>query len=185
MYPQWMQLAKVPTYISMCIRSNKPLVLYTEVVKTTFDCLPMMQNLHRSSMQCLIPSRTHLLCRTRRPRSLMCPRLMCQSLIVFSFYVIMEASPITTLPITLYKFIVRSVLRTVIEPLLIFRAPSVLEDLYSWPSKTLNERRFFLRSETYLMFLMFASVCQTSSCENCLFQLSCMHHHYLSWLCLL
>ena len=40
-------MTKVPTFA--CIRSNKPLILCTEVVKTTIECLPIMQNLHRLS----------------------------------------------------------------------------------------------------------------------------------------
>jgi len=52
-------------HASVCTRSNKPLVLITEVVKATLDCLPIMQNLHRLSLQCLMPGRTPLLCRAR------------------------------------------------------------------------------------------------------------------------
>jgi len=100
----------------MCIRFNKPLVLCTEVVKVTLDCLPLMKNLHKLSLQYLMPGRTPLLCRSRRPRSLMCPRCICQSLVASSFSVAAEASPIIMLLITLYKFVVRSALRTVKEP---------------------------------------------------------------------
>ena len=63
-----MDATRVGPHTSICMRSNKPLVLCTEIVKTILDCLPIMQNLHRLSLQCLIPGRTPLLCRTRRPR---------------------------------------------------------------------------------------------------------------------
>jgi len=45
-------------YTSVCIRSNKPLVLCTNVVKATLDCLPIIQNLHRLSLKYLIFGRT-------------------------------------------------------------------------------------------------------------------------------
>jgi len=92
-----------------------------------------------------------LLWRARTPRSLMCPRHMCQSLAVSS--VATEASQITTLPITLHKFVVRYALRTVTKPLVALRALSVSVNLYPWAFKASNERRFFLRSGTCLTSL--------------------------------
>jgi len=133
------------SHTSMCIRSNKPLGFCTKVVKATLDYPPMMQNLHRLSLQCLILGRTPLQCRARTLRSLICPRRMCQSL-VMSFSVAMEASLITMLSITLYKFIVRSTLRTVMELLVTFRASSVSENLHPWASKASNKKKIFLRS---------------------------------------
>ena len=62
----------------------------------------------------LITSRALLLCRAWRPRSLMCPRRMCQSLVVSSS-VAAKASPIIMLHVTLYKFVVRSPLRIVMD----------------------------------------------------------------------
>jgi len=72
----------------------------------------------------------------------------------------MEASPIIALSMTLYKFVVCSTLRTVMEPLVTFRAPFISENLYPWVSKDPNERTFFLRSGTCLTSL---SVCTHSS----------------------
>ena len=112
-----------------------------------------MQNLHGLSLQCLIHGRTPFLCRDRRPCSLMCPRCLCHSLVVSSFSVITEPSPITTFLITLYKFTAHSALRTVMELVVTFKAPSIPVNLYPWASKAPNERNFFLRSGMWLTSL--------------------------------
>jgi len=79
----------------------------------------------------------------------MCSRRICQSLIVSSFS-FTEASPINTLLITLYKFVVRSALRIVMEPLMSFRAPSVLVSLNF---QCYQREKIFFGSGTCLMFL--------------------------------
>jgi len=66
-------------HTSVCMRSRKPFVLCWDVEKATLCYLPIMQNLQRSSLQYLIPGKALILCRTWRPRSLMCPRRLCQS----------------------------------------------------------------------------------------------------------
>jgi len=79
----------------------------------------------------------------------MCPRHMCQSLVVSSFSITAEASPIIMLPVNLYKFVVRSHLRIVMDPLVTLIAPtSPPENLYPRAFKTPNESRFFFESET-------------------------------------
>ena len=97
----------------------------------------------------LIPGRALILCRTWRPRSLMCPRRLCQSLIVFSFSIIAEASPIVMHHVNLYKFIVRSPLKIITEPLVTLIALFAPENLYPQTFKAPNERRFFFKFGTY------------------------------------
>jgi len=128
-------------HTSVCMRSNKLFVLCWDVKKATLRCLPIMQNLQRSSLQYLIPGRALLLCRAWRPRSLMCLRHMCQSLVVSS--VAVEASLIMMFPVNLYKFVVCSPLRIVMEPLVILITPSAPENLYPRAFKAPNKRRFF------------------------------------------
>jgi len=41
----------------MCMISSKPFVLCCDIEKATLRCLPMMQNLQRSSLQYLIPDK--------------------------------------------------------------------------------------------------------------------------------
>ena len=127
-------------HISVCMRSSKPFILCWDVEKAALRCLPRMQNLQRSSLQCLTYGRALLLCRAWRPRSLMCPRHMCQSLIVSSFFVVAEASPIIMLPVNLYKFAIRSLWRIVMEPLITLIPSSAPENLYPQASKAPNER---------------------------------------------
>ena len=161
-------------YIFVCIRSNKPLVLCIEVVKTTLDYLPIMQNLHRLSLRCLIPDGTSLLCRARKPRSLMCPRRMCQSLVMSS---IAKASPITTLLITLYEFAIHSALRTAMEPLVTLKLHSCLSNCIPELPRLPREKVFpQVRNVSHVHPSVFAHVCQTSSCGYCLFQRSCMQY---------
>jgi len=50
-------------HTSVCMRYSKPFVLRCDVKKATLRCLPMIQNLQRSSLQYLIPGRAPLLCR--------------------------------------------------------------------------------------------------------------------------
>jgi len=115
----------------------------------------------------------------------MCSRCMCQILVVFSFFVATEASPITTLSITLYKFVVRSPFRTVMEPLVAFRTPSVPENLYLWLSRLPMREDFSSGLERVSRPWVFTTFRQISSCGCCLFQLFYMQHHYPSGVCLL
>jgi len=64
-----------------------------------------------------------------------------------------EASLIIIFFVNLYKFDVRSPLRIVMKPLVTLIAPSAPENLYPRASKAPNERRFFLKSETYQTFV--------------------------------
>ena len=148
-----MDVAGEGPHASVCMRSNKPFVMCCDVEKATLRYLPKMYNLQRSSLQYLTSGRALLLCRTWRPRSLMCPRRMCQSLIVSSFYVAAEASPIIMLPVNLYKFVVRSLLRIIIKPLVTLIAPSVPENLYPRAFKAPNGRRFFCKFGTCRTFV--------------------------------
>ena len=138
------------SHTSVCMRSSKPFVLCWDVEKATLRCLLIMQNLQRSSLHYLIPSRAFLLCRTWRPRSLKCPRCICQSLVVSFFSVVGEASPIIMLHVNLYKFVVRFPLRIVMKPLVTLIASSAPENLYPRAS---NERRFFFKFETCRTFV--------------------------------
>jgi len=148
--------------------------------KATLRCLPMMQNLQRSSLQYLIPDGVLLLCTVWRPRSLMCPRRMCQSHVAFSFSVAAKASPTIMLPIILYKLAIRSPLRIVIVPMVTLIPPSEPENLHPWASKTLIERRFFLRSGIWCMFVSVQICLSNILIRCCQCQLSCTRRHCAS-----
>jgi len=55
--------------------------------------------------------------------------------------------------VILHKFVVRSPLRIVMEPLVTLIPPSVTENLYLQAFKAPNKRRFFLKSETWCTFI--------------------------------
>jgi len=110
---------------------------------------------------------------------------MCESLVVSSFGVATETSPITMLSITLYKFVVRSVLRTIMEPLMTFRVPCIPMKLYLWAFKAPNERRIFLRSGTCLTFLSIHTRPLNIFMQMLLFHLFYLQHHYPLGLCFL
>jgi len=54
---------------------------------------------------------------------------MCQSLVLSSFSVAAEVSPTIMLHVNLYKFVVRSLLRIIIEPLVTLIPPFAPENL--------------------------------------------------------
>jgi len=148
-----MDVTSEDPHISVCMRSSKHFILWCDVEKDTPRCQPMMQNLQKLSLQYLIPDKAPLLCRIWRPRSLMCPIHMCQSLVVFFFSVIAKVSPIIALSIIFYKFANQSSLRIIIEPLITLIPPSIPENLHFWVFKAPNERRFFLKSRTSRTFM--------------------------------
>jgi len=148
------------------MRSSKPFVLCCDVEKATLRCLSMMQNLQRLSLKYLILGIALFLCRVWRPHSLMCPRRMCQSLVVSSFSVAAEASLTIMLPVNLYKFAVRSLLRIIMEPLVTL-TPTAPENLYPRASKAPNKRRFFFKSGMCRSSWGFEPVYQTSSSACC------------------
>ena len=78
----------------------------------------------------------------------MCPRRMCQSLVVSSFSVAPEASGTIMISVNLYKFVVCSSLRIIMELLVTLISPSAPDNLYSQASKAPNERKFFFKSGT-------------------------------------
>ena len=80
----------------------------------------------------------------------MCPRCMCQSLVVSS--VATEASPTMMLPIILYKFVVCSPLRIVKEPLVTL-TPHLHLRTCTLELPKLPTREFFLGSETCPTFV--------------------------------
>jgi len=110
----------------------------------------------------------------------MCPRCMCQSLVISSFSVAAEASPIIMLLVNLYNFDVRSPLRIVMEPLVTLIPPSAPENLYPRASKAPNERRFFFKSETCRTFVGFKPIHQTSSYKCCRCQQSYTQYRFPS-----
>ena len=167
--------------LAVCMRSSKPYVLCYDVEKDTLYCLPMMQNLQRSSLQYWILGRAPLLCRTWRPRLLMCPRRMCLSPVASSFFVAAEASPIIMFQVILYRFAICSFLRVIMEPLVTLTCPTIFENLHPWDFKTPSERRFlFLNLERDAGSIRFEAVHQTSSYGRWQCQLFCTRHHYPS-----
>ena len=167
------------------MRSSKPFVLCWDVEKATIHCLPIMQNLQRSSLWYLIPGRALLLCRTWRPCSLICPRNMCQSLVVSSFSVAAEVSLTIMLSVNLYKFAIHSPLRIVIEPLVTLITPSAIENLYLRAFKRLPTREDFSLNQEYVKPSWgFELVHQTSSCRCCRFRQSYIWNRFPSGLSL-
>jgi len=128
----------------------------------------------------LIFARTLLLCRTWKPHSLVCPRRMCQSLVVSSFSIAVEASPIIMLLVNLYKFSVPSPLRIIIEPLVTLIPPSAPENLYPRAFKACNGEDSSLNPEHAEHSWGFEHVHQTSSYECCWCQQSYTQCHFPS-----
>jgi len=97
-----MDVTGVGPHTSVCMRSSKPFILCYDIEKATLRCLTMVKNLQRSTLQYLIPGRALFLCRVWKLRTLVCPRRMCQSLVV-SFSVGADASPTIMLPVNLLQ----------------------------------------------------------------------------------
>ena len=73
---------------------------------------------------------------------------MCQSLIASPFSVAAEVSPIIMLHVNLYKFVIRSPLRIIIEPLVTLIPPSAPENLYPRTSKAPMRENSYLNPES-------------------------------------